>query len=153
MSTTATTHDEALKEAVTSTFEFLAFMVADPGVSEAQMAAEFTAGCRVRFRGRVSGVLEAETHGDVLTELAGNMLALDTPPSPAEEISALCEVANVICGNVLPAMLGSQSVFDLSAPEARNEGVIRHRTGDDILAQTVIGMGEGRVEVVVRRYA
>lgn len=150
--TPSSSNDRALRAAVTATFERLAFIVADPEVTPEQSALPVAAGCRVHFRGRISGVLEAEAYGAVLAETAGNMLAAEGGTTPAEELSAFAEAMNVVCGNALPALCGVQAVFDLSAPEARPGLAIRRRDGEDILARASVGMGEGRVDVVIRQH-
>lgn len=142
----------ALLQAASSTFECLGFLLVDEEPDEVQEGArELEAACRVRFRGPISGALEMEVFGDVLGELAANMMGRDDAP-PAEVCrEALGEVANVICGNVLPAVAGTHAVFDLSAPETGTEPVLRRSQADDTVA--VMGLGTGRVEISLRRYA
>ncbi len=143
----------ALQQAVSSTFEHLAFLLPDDEVSEDQGAAVLEGSCRVRFRGPVSGALEIEVFGPVLPELAANMLGCDGPPPPELSLEALGELANVVCGNVLPAVSGMRAVFDLSAPETTTAPMLRRPLDDDTLAACLLGVGEGRVEVVLRQYA
>jgi CheY-specific phosphatase CheX len=142
----------ALVQAAASTFELLGFLVPDEEVTEEQAARALDAACRVRFRGPISGALEVEVSGPVLAEFAGNMLGSDTHPSRDVELSALGEAANIICGNVLPAIAGHRAVFDLSAPETSTKAILR-RPADGELASVVLGLREGRVEIMLRRYA
>lgn len=142
----------ALVQAAASTFELLGFLVPDEEVTSEQEEMPLDAACRVRFRGPISGALEMEVSGPVLAEFAGNMLGSDGPPPRDVEMAALGEAANVICGNVLPAIAGSRAVFDLSAPETSTKAVVR-RPVEGELASVVLGLGEGRVEIVLRRYA
>lgn len=142
----------ALVQAAATTFELLGFLVPDEEVTEEQAALPLDAACRVRFRGPISGALEVEVSGPVLTEFAGNMLGSDTHPSRDVELAALGEAANIICGNVLPAIAGNRAVFDLSAPETSGKAILR-RPPEGELASVILGVGEGRVEIMLRRYA
>ena len=59
----------------------------------------------------------------MLPGLAANMLGVDEAPGSAEQADALGELANVLCGNLLPAIAGEQHVFILEAPgPGRDEG-------------------------------
>ncbi|HSW30469.1 MAG TPA: chemotaxis protein CheX [Longimicrobiales bacterium] len=144
----------ALLQAASSTLECLGFLFPDEELSETQAAADRLEGaCRVRFRGPMSGALEMEVFGNVLGELAANMMGRDGPPEPAVCREALGEVANVVCGNVLPAVAGTHAVFDLSAPETGVDPVLRRPFASDTVAVAILGLGEGRVEIALRRYA
>lgn len=142
----------ALAQAATSTFETLGFLFAEEDLTEEQGRAALDAACRVRFRGPVSGALEIEVSGPVLGEFAGNMLGTEGAPPREMELAALGEVANVICGNVLPALAGTRAVFDLSAPETSTRPLLR-RPVEGSVAEVVLGVGGGRVEIVLRKYA
>lgn len=142
----------ALVQAAASTFELLGFLVPDDEVVPGREELPLDAACRVRYRGPMSGALEMEVSGRVLAEFAGNMLGSDTPASREVELAALAEAANIICGNVLPAIAGHRAVFDLSAPETSTKAILR-RPAEGELASVVLGLGEGRVEITLRRYA
>ena len=71
----------------------------------------------VRFRGRIRGRLELAIAPQLLPNIAMNMLGLDAPPPAQVQRDALGEIANVICGNVLPAVAGATTVLDLATPE------------------------------------
>lgn len=144
----------ALLQAASSTFEQLGFLLPDEELNEVQEGVtDLEAACRVRFRGPVSGALEVEVFGPVLGELAANMMGRDTPPSPELVMEALGEVANVICGNFLPTMSGTRAVFDLSAPETATHPMLRRPFDEGTVAHGVLGIGGGRVELALRRYA
>jgi len=48
------------------------------------------------------------------------MLALNGPVEKRDQFDALREVANVICGNMLPGVAGSDEAFQISPPELIN---------------------------------
>jgi CheY-specific phosphatase CheX len=97
------------------TFEELAFMFETPEGETSDGAAMEAAAC-VNFRGIFSGKLIIQVYDGLLAAIAMNMLGEDEAPSYKEQCDALGEIANVICGNVLPAIAGSKEVFHLNAP-------------------------------------
>jgi hypothetical protein len=86
-----------------------------PEPPDATDSVEAVAG--VPFWGPVSGRLEVVAAGGLLPALAANMLGEDAPPSRETQRDALGEVANVICGNALPAIAGAAAVFRLGPPQ------------------------------------
>ncbi len=55
--------------------------------------------------------------------IATNMLGLDGAElSRTQQEDAFRELANVICGNLLPALAGTQAVFAVSPPLLMGEG-------------------------------
>ncbi|RMH16616.1 MAG: hypothetical protein D6701_08625 [Gemmatimonadetes bacterium] len=137
-----------LREAAASTFEQLGFFFPDEEPYDEQLEAPVAAVARVRFRGPIGGVLELRLAGDLLGPLAQNMLAADVPPDHATCLDAFGEMANVICGNVLPALVGSQAVFDLEPPEVSTDPQAWPRF-EEITAYAVFGIEEGRAEAVL----
>jgi hypothetical protein len=107
-----------LAEVTIDTLERLGFLFASvaeepPAPSEAALG---TVG--VAFEGSFAGELEVSLSGPVLTELAANMLGTmeGDPLSFDQQLDALKELANVICGNLLPVIAGSETEFTIGAP-------------------------------------
>ena len=110
-----------LLTASTSTFESLALLLADAPPSAAQASAPLTHAVSVGFVGPSSGSLVVAVSEDVAVALAANMLGLEPDAvraDPALPCDALGELANVVCGNVLPLVAGREAVFHLAAPAA-----------------------------------
>jgi CheY-specific phosphatase CheX len=114
-----------LLTAALSTFESLAMLWAEPCVPSAgpppRHAPTLAHAVRVAFTGPTTGALVLAVSDDVATALAASMLGLDADAVQADvrlRQDALGEVANVICGNVLPLVAGRAAVFHLGAPEA-----------------------------------
>jgi hypothetical protein len=105
-----------LYRAAALTFEELGFMCPLPKIDEAQAKAEIEASAVVEFQGPFSGKLVVALRGDVLQPLAANMLGEDDVPTESQQCDALGEIANVVCGNVLPRIGGCTEVFRLGAP-------------------------------------
>jgi len=75
----------------------------------------------VQFNGPFSGGLVIKAYGGLLAALAANMLGESDTPSEQQQLDALGEVANVICGNLLPSVAGTTEVFDLGTPSRAAE--------------------------------
>ena len=69
------------------------------------------------FCGPFGGEVVVAVSADLLSAIAANMLGDEQRVSPAQELDALGEVANVVCGNLLPAIAGEQAAFRIGAPE------------------------------------
>lgn len=72
----------------------------------------------VRFSGAFSGTLTLKISNAVLPELAANMLGIDEsgPVGIDHQQDALREVANVICGRLLPLIGGKEAEFSIQQP-------------------------------------
>jgi hypothetical protein len=113
-----TRHDQALAETVAGTLEQLAFLFAFPAEGGSGAPSEDAVGCRVCFKGAWAGELWGAFARDLLPELAGNMLGLEAAETIVEQqLDALREVMNVICGNLLPQIGGPSVVFEIQRPE------------------------------------
>ncbi|MBN2321134.1 MAG: chemotaxis protein CheX [Acidobacteria bacterium] len=73
-------------------------------------------GSFVTFHGPFNGCLLISLTGEILSNLSSNMLGQEEPASKQMEEDALRELANVICGNALPAIFGLKEVFHLDTP-------------------------------------
>ncbi len=104
-----------LLEAATETFESLAYLFAEPGITDDIPGEDVEGVVAVAFSGPSHGGVIMQLSGGVLPALAANMLGLDDPTSGHDQRDALGEAANVICGNVLPRVAGSAAVFALGS--------------------------------------
>jgi CheY-specific phosphatase CheX len=112
-----TLYNTEVTQASANTMEAMAMMFlvpeevacpGDPGMTSAV----------VEFTGPTTGKLMVSMSNNLLGELAGNMLGVmdTTETTYDQQVDALKEVANVICGNLLPAVSGNQAVFHMGAP-------------------------------------
>jgi len=106
-----------LADAASETFESLAYCFAEPAPPSAVPGAGVDGVVAVAFEGEARGGVVLQLSGGVLSAMAGNMLGLEEPASPADQRDALGEAANVICGNVLPRVAGVAAVFALGVPQ------------------------------------
>jgi CheY-specific phosphatase CheX len=109
----------ALDQSVRGVFENLCFMVPAPASAEPpEPAAVSRVVLAVDFRGAGRGTLLLALPESMLALVASAMLGEDGPLELAEQHDAACELANIVCGNVLPLVAGERAVFDLSPPRS-----------------------------------
>jgi hypothetical protein len=121
-------HDEVLQSVAEETFESLAFLLPMPEPDDPVDAV--SAIVTVGFNGPFNGELILTIPQAVLVELTANMLGLDEDGDIAVETQqdALKELANVVCGNVLPGIAGTTAVFNVAAPQL-NDAATPHSYG------------------------
>ena len=100
----------------------------------------------VRFRGRTRGRLELAVSRNLLPGIAMNMLGTDGPPPEQVQRDAVGELANVICGNLLPAVAGITTVLDLAAPETV-EPIAGRESAQPPTAETRFALEDGWASV------
>ena len=103
---------------------------------------------QVSFCWPVEGVVRLRAEPQLVQMLAANMTGTDDPPPPEQQLDALKEMLNVICGNMLPSIDG-QSVFDVHAPQPGQwiDGSAERADGS---AHASIALDAGQVEVVMQ---
>jgi hypothetical protein len=131
-----------------ATLERLAFLFASP-LEEVPVAGE--AGLetvRVYFTGAFSGGLELSLSVPVLAELAANMLGAGegVTLSPDARRDALRELANVVCGNLLPAIAGRTQEFNIHACDPAAADMPRW---EDLFAASCLALENGICRVRV----
>jgi hypothetical protein len=124
-------------------FEDLGFMLPNEDLNPEQAGAEFEAGVSIDFYGPQNGTLILQIHGGILPILAANMLGEDEPPPFPQQQDALKELANVICGNLLPLISGTEAVFDLGEPRIREAPFEMDPKQPEAAAQKAIGLENG----------
>ena len=142
--------EKELYKAAVMTFEELSFMLPTQELEEQQQDVPVEAAVSVEFWGPFNGKLVLKICGDLLSTLAINMLGEEELPTEQLQRDALGEIANVICGNVLPAIAGSKDIFKLSAPQAiecadSSDGA----SSESPVAEARIGMEQGRADVLL----
>jgi CheY-specific phosphatase CheX len=134
-----------LATASTATFEALGLVLPDAEPTAEQLAAPLARGVRVTFAGPLAGAVTVRVSDDVAATLAANMLGVDVVDGGDPLVrDALGEMANVICGNVLPELAGRAAVFHLGAPQS----LAPDAEGTPAAAVT-LGVDAGRAEVAL----
>lgn len=106
----------ALRVAATLAFEELGLLCVGAAVDTPSALDALPAAVSVAFDGAHAGCLTLCVSDDVFRALAENMLGLDGDDAEPWRWDALGEMANVICGNALPFILGTQARLTLAAP-------------------------------------
>ena len=132
-----------LYKAATLTFEEMGFLLPSREIDEQQMKAQVVAAVSVEFQGPFSGKLLMRVCGGLLPILAANMLGDEDVPPKSLQYDALGEIANVICGNMLPGIAGSKEFFHVGAPKMGDN--------NDLLpvAEVQVGLGLGRADLLL----
>jgi len=140
---------QSLSRATTATFEELALLFPEHQLTDEQTAAPLGLAVSVDFRGPFNGRLVLEVSTSILPLAASNMLGEHEGKQPQLQRDALGELANVICGNVLPAIAGQEAVFHLSAPKVHEDATAVSREHDAAQARTEFGVEDGRARVAL----
>ncbi len=138
-----------LYSATASTFEALALLCPSVEIGKEQRLMPLAGGARVTFDGPLRGMLILSVTEDVLDAAATNMLARDDSPALVMQRDAICELANVICGSLLPQIAGRRALFRLGVPEWIDTDT--SNLGNDVapMSETRVGLDEGRAEVAL----
>jgi CheY-specific phosphatase CheX len=139
----------ALQKAACEVLEELAFMLPSRDLNETQQNAPFKMASAVSFSGPVSGKLILAIYGDLLPTIAANMLGDFETPTEFQQTDALRELTHVICGNMLPHLLGDDAVYTIAAPSIIEEEALRLPDHGGAPEQLEIGMEHGRANLML----
>lgn len=142
----ATHLKDHLRRSAVRTFEDLSFVFTDAELDDIQMTASFEAGAWVAFDGPMCGRLSIRLYGEILETLTQNMLPDLEGPGRAMRVDTLKEIANVICGNLLPVIAGEEAVFNLHPPES-DESEAAPASWSAPAAVVAVGLEIGRAEM------
>jgi CheY-specific phosphatase CheX len=137
----------SLAEAATLVFNDLAFLYTDRRLTDEQREAPVAAAVRVPFRGAFQGSLVVRLCGNVLPDVAANVLGVEAPPPQQLQEDALAELANVILGNLLPAVAGPRALFQLGAPQILEDCAVPEPGAAETLIQAQLGLDRGRADL------
>ncbi len=104
--------EATLSRVASTVLSDLCFYCADEGSGA---GAGECATATIPFHGSWRGWFALSVERSLLGELTANLLG-DEEASEADALSALLELTNVICGNVLPELESPDVVFDLGSP-------------------------------------
>jgi hypothetical protein len=105
----------------------------------------------VDFAGPFGGRLTLAVPQALVPALAANMLGLEGErPTPLQERDALAELANVICGNLLPIVATPQDVFNVGSPRVAPPDVRPPESEEPPAAAVRVCFEEGCVRLELR---
>lgn len=103
----------------------------------------------VYFSGAAQGKMVITASGKLLTAIAANMLGIDDPDNTQKE-GALCEVANIICGNTVPLFARDDKICTIRPPEiAKNTAEAHKKTTEMEQEALEIFLDEGAAKIIV----
>jgi CheY-specific phosphatase CheX len=137
----------ALLQAAVLTFEELCFLFPETALTEEQQHAPADAAVCVRFQGPFHGALQVRLCGQVLPLVAANMLGEGDTPTPSQQLDALGEIANIICGNLLPHIARAHEVFQLDAPQVVDADDTPASLSMACVTNVQLGLEQGRVDL------
>lgn len=149
---------EDLMEVAGETLEQLAFVFSFPDDADPDAIWETAVtGARLTFCGPLQGELLMAISSTALPELTANMLGLEEGEVPPvdQQMDALKEALNVICGNLLPRIGGADAVFDIQAPEILDAAAIRNhieasRQDAAAWSSAALSLDEGECQLYLR---
>ncbi len=121
--------DKTLYRVAEDIFVSLAFMLPMPPEEVSEQGGESgspTSAVSVTFTGALDGTLVLAVGDGMLPQLAANMLGLDESGPEAsrdQQLDALKELANVICGNLLTEAWSPETSFSVSSPHFLGQDV------------------------------
>lgn len=139
-----------LSQTAVKTFEELVFLFAfEEDQTDRRQTAPAVA-ASVSFSGSFSGTLVMKLSAKILPELTTNMLGVDEQEETTldKQYDALKETLNVVCGNLLPEIAGSQEVFNIDPPRiVAEDGVLKKTTGRNPICKVTLALEEGSCEL------
>ncbi len=136
-----------LMTAAVQTFEDLGMMLLNEELTEDQIDAKYEASVMITFTGPFAGRLEIKVFGEITEILAKNISGSEELSSDMLPLDALGEIANVVCGNVLPTIAGSKEIFHLTSPAPIDSEESAADSGLDLIADSKLGLENGRAEI------
>ncbi|MCD6216665.1 response regulator [bacterium] len=110
--------EKQLVKVAANVLETMAFAFLDTSDGKESDSTEFKS-ATVQYHGPFSGIVILAISNQALSEFAKNMLCQDDEDevTQQQEDDALCELTNVVCGNLLSDLAGPEPVFNLDAPQ------------------------------------
>lgn len=139
--------EKILEEAAIKTFEDICFMYPEPERKDEQAVLEPDAAAEVGFHGGYTGTLVVESRGDLFSAAAANILS-DDCPSVRQKKDALGEIANIICGNVVPS-LGRRKAggYTIESPRYLSRDELLKEEKRKPLAAVILNFNQGRADI------
>lgn len=141
---------KSLYSAAVYTFERVAFLMPDIPPDDAQQQLPVQAVASIAFSGPARGTLQLHAGDGLLPLITANMVGMDDPDE-ALQLDALGELANIICGQFLPA-LDSVGAFEHKPPEVFTGETLSVAPPAVLSARAEIGFESSRADVLLFLY-
>ncbi len=132
-----------ISKVAVDTLEKLAFIFSFPEDERDNCDFSSVTAATISFTGPFTGNFVITISKQALPELASNMLGIDDEDdvTPGQQYDALKETINILCGNILPAVFGKQSIFNIGSPEIIDEAeAIKKavKNDDEAMAESIL---------------
>lgn len=144
------TLEQTLSSAAIYTFERMVFLLPDIPPDEIQRRQPVEAVASIEFTGPARGLLRIHAGEGLLPRLTANMMGTDIA-SESLQLDAFGEIANVICGQVLPA-LDPSSAFEHGPPVVVTGAGSALASSDEPSARVELGIESSRAELLLFLY-
>ena len=140
--------EKVLIESTIRTLEDLCFMYQEPELKDAQENLPLEAAAEVEYRSvDFNGKLLIETRGGMFSAIATNILSNDDP-SAQQKKDALGEIANIICGNVVPSLGGGGREYKIEPPRSLNkDDLLKEEGQEEPMAEITLNFKDGRADI------
>ena len=139
--------ENVLKEATIRTFEDICFIYQVPELKDAQKNLALEAAAEVKYRGDFTGKLLIETRGGLFMSIAANMLSNDVP-STQQKKDALGEIANIICGNIVPSLGRGGREYKIESPiSLKKDDLLKEKKQGKPLVEITLNFNQGRADI------
>jgi len=139
--------EKALEEATVKTFEDVFFMYPSPELKDIQKNLKPEAAAAVKYRGNYTGKLLVETRGALLSAIATNILSNDLSDSRQKD-DALGELANIICGNIVPYLGRGGKGYKIESPKSLNrKQLLEEKKQGKPVAKLTLNFDQGRADI------
>ena len=103
----------------------------------------------VLFDGAAKGAMVINPSEPLLDAIAANMLGIDEA-SDEEKEGALCEIANIVCGNTVPLFAKDQDICYIRPPRIAEIGEDTDKAFEEMNKEVVnVYLDEGVVEITL----
>lgn len=103
----------------------------------------------VGFHGAAKGKMVINPTDSLLSAMAENMLGLEDP-NEEQKTGALCEIANIICGNTVPLFAHDNNICYIEPPEIAEANEDFRGEDDDFKKEKIeVQLDEGLVGITV----
>jgi CheY-specific phosphatase CheX len=140
--------EKILIESTVKTLEDLCFIYQEPELKDAQKNLALEAAAEVKYRNDdFTGKLLIETRGGLCSAIATNMLSNDVP-SAQQKKDALGEIANIICGNVVPSLGRGGREYKIESPRPLNkDDLLKEEKQGNPLVEIALNFNQGRADI------
>lgn len=144
---------EIIYDSAIRTFEMMCYMFPldeDEIALESPCSDETCLSALVTFDGASDGGMIIRSDSDLIDAIAVNMLGNDDA-TPDQKKGALCEIANIICGNIIPHFSDGEKISYIRPPAIVESGEDPHErfSGMEKVGPVHIDLDEGRAAIVL----